>query len=40
LVSDGLAPVGEYRARTHELFFLHNVVAIRRSLPYAGVLIR
>jgi FkbM family methyltransferase len=29
MVVDGLAPIGRYAARTHELFILHNVVAIR-----------
>ncbi len=31
MVVDGLAPLGTYHARTHELFFLHNIVAIRKG---------
>ena len=29
MLTDGLVPIGHYRPRTHELFFLQNVVAIR-----------
>jgi FkbM family methyltransferase len=29
MVTDGLVPLGRYEPRTHELFFLQNVVAIR-----------
>jgi hypothetical protein len=39
MVVDGLAPLGEYRARTHELFFLHNLVAIRNGLAGAATLV-
>lgn len=39
MVVDGLAPLGRYRARTHELFFGHNIVAIRDGLSYAADLL-
>jgi hypothetical protein len=39
MVVDGLAPLGTYRARTHELFFGHNIVAIRDGLSYAADLL-
>jgi FkbM family methyltransferase len=39
MVVDGLAPVGAYNARTHELYFLHNVVAIRDTVDYRSRLI-
>jgi FkbM family methyltransferase len=39
MVVDGLAPMGPYRARTHELFSLHNVIAIRDGLDYSALLI-
>jgi FkbM family methyltransferase len=38
MVVDGLAPLGNYRARTHELFFSHNIVAIRDGVAYASKL--
>jgi FkbM family methyltransferase len=38
MVVDGLAPLGPYRARTHELFFGHNILAIRDGLSYADAL--
>ncbi|HXC78512.1 MAG TPA: FkbM family methyltransferase [Candidatus Acidoferrum sp.] len=38
MVVDGLAPLGKYRARTHELFFSHNIVAIRDDVAYASKL--
>jgi FkbM family methyltransferase len=34
MVVNGLAPMGDYRPRTHELFFLHNVVAVRDGVDY------
>jgi FkbM family methyltransferase len=34
MVIDGLVPLGEYRARSHEVFFLQNVVATRPRLEY------
>jgi FkbM family methyltransferase len=39
MVVDGLAPLGKYRARTHELFFSHNIVAIRDDVAYASKLL-
>ncbi|HEY8815306.1 MAG TPA: FkbM family methyltransferase [Candidatus Dormibacteraeota bacterium] len=39
MVIDGLAPLGKYRARTHELFFSHNIVAIRDNVAYASKLL-
>lgn len=39
MVSDGLAPLGPYQARTHELFILQNVVAIRDHLDYGAQLV-
>jgi len=39
MVVDGLAPLGTYRARTHELFFLHNIVAIRKGVTDAQALL-
>jgi hypothetical protein len=39
MLVDGLAPVGDYRARTHELFFLHNVIAIRDGLDYRAAVV-
>jgi hypothetical protein len=29
MVVDGLAPMGGYVARTHEVFVLHNIIAVR-----------
>jgi hypothetical protein len=34
MVTDGLAEIGPYQPRTHELFFLQNIVAIRDDLDY------
>lgn len=39
MVSDGLVPVGAYHARTHELFILQNIVAIRDSVEYGASLV-
>lgn len=39
MVHDGLAPIGPYQPRTHELFFLQNVVAIRDDLDYRSRLV-
>ncbi len=39
MVVDGLAPLGPYRARTHELFFLHNLVAVRHDLVDTSTLL-
>jgi len=39
MVVDGLAPMGTYRPRTHELFILQNVVAIRDGLDYGAKLL-
>lgn len=39
MVVDGLAPIGAYRPRTHELFILQNVVAIRDDLSYRSRLV-
>lgn len=39
MVVDGLAPLGSYRARTDELFFSHNLVAIRDDVAYASKLL-
>ena len=39
MVVDGLAPMGSYRPRTHELFILQNVVAIRDGLDYRAKLL-
>jgi FkbM family methyltransferase len=36
MVIDGLAPVGDYRPRTHEIFSLHNIVAIRDGCEYGS----
>jgi FkbM family methyltransferase len=34
MLVDGLAPIGAYQPRTHELFILQNVIAIRDDLEY------
>ena len=34
MLSNGLVPIGEYRPRTHEVFVLQNVVAVRDDLEY------
>jgi len=39
MVVDGLAPIGAYRPRTHELFVLQNVIAIRDDLEYRAALV-
>lgn len=39
MVADGLAPMGEYRPRTHELFILQNVIALRDGAAYTRSLI-
>jgi FkbM family methyltransferase len=39
MVSDGLVPIGAYRARTHELFILQNIVAIRDDVEYRASLV-
>ncbi|HKC20675.1 MAG TPA: FkbM family methyltransferase [Candidatus Dormibacteraeota bacterium] len=39
MVSDGLAKVGPYQPRTHELFILQNVVAIRDDVEYGAALV-
>jgi FkbM family methyltransferase len=39
MVVDGLAPLGKYRARTHEMFFSHNITAIRDDVAYASKLL-
>ena len=39
MVVDGLAPMGEYRPRTHELFILQNVVAIGDDLKFRSLLV-
>jgi len=39
MVVDGLAPLGRYQARTHELFFLHNVVAIRGGFNNSAMIV-
>jgi FkbM family methyltransferase len=38
MVVDGLVPIGDYRARTHEMFVLHNVIAIRPGFAAGGLL--
>jgi len=32
MLVDGLAPIGAYRPRTHDVFFLQNIVAIREDI--------
>lgn len=39
MLSNGLVPIGGYRPRTHELFVLQNVVAIRDDLEYRSRLV-
>ena len=39
MVIDGLVPIGAYQPRTHELFILQNVVAIRDGLEYGPSLL-
>ena len=39
VVVNGLAPMGAYQPRTHELFILQNVVAIRPGLDHLGELL-
>jgi FkbM family methyltransferase len=39
MVVDGLAKLGAYQPRTHELFFLQNIVAVREGLTYSELLI-
>jgi len=39
MVVDGLAPIGEYAARTHEVFILHNVVAMRAAFAHSASLV-
>jgi FkbM family methyltransferase len=39
MLVDGLVPIGDYRPRTHELFFFQNVVAIRDDLSYRSILL-
>lgn len=38
MVVDGLTPMGAYQPRTHELFILQNIVAIRDDLEYRSSL--
>ena len=38
MVVDGLAPLGEYAARTHEVFILHNVIAMRAAFANSAFL--
>jgi FkbM family methyltransferase len=37
MVVDGLAPLGAYSARTHEVFILHNVIAMRPAFASASL---
>jgi len=39
MLVDGLAPIGPYHPRTHELFILQNVIAIRDDLEYRATLL-
>jgi FkbM family methyltransferase len=39
MVVDGLVPIGAYQPRTHELFILQNIIAIRDKLEYGPSLI-
>jgi hypothetical protein len=39
MVVDGLAPLGAYAARTHEIFILQNVIAIRDKFAGGASLI-
>jgi FkbM family methyltransferase len=39
MVVNGLVSIGDYRPRSHELFILQNVVAIRNDLPYKARLL-
>jgi len=39
MLVDGLAPIGAYHPRTHELFILRNVIAIRDDLAYRASLL-
>jgi FkbM family methyltransferase len=39
MVVDGLVPIGAYQPRTHELFILQNVIAIRDQLEYRSSLV-
>ncbi len=34
MVTDGLVPIGKYQPRTHELFSLQNIVAIRDNFDF------
>jgi FkbM family methyltransferase len=38
MVVDGLAPIGEYATRTHEVFILHNVIAMRPAFASSASL--
>jgi FkbM family methyltransferase len=38
MVVDGLAPIGAYAARTHEVFILHNVIAMRPAFANSAFL--
>lgn len=35
MVTDGLVPIGRYRPRTHEIFSLQNIIAIRDNFDFA-----
>jgi hypothetical protein len=39
MLVDGLAPMGPYQPRIHELFILQNVIAIRDDLDYRASLL-
>jgi FkbM family methyltransferase len=39
MVTDGLVPIGAYRPRTHELFVLQNVIAIRNDFEHRATLV-
>jgi len=39
MTTDGLAPMGPYQPRTHELFILQDVVAIRDGCQHAEALL-
>ena len=39
MASNGLAPMGPYQPRTHELFILQNIVAIRDGFDHLSSLV-